>query len=59
MSKSSFTVLGSFLNIFVRRSGSLTPFRKVAMTIALLTLRMEFFFLMNHRVNSRRDSPFF
>src|SRR5438105_2720904 len=59
MSKSSLTVLGGFLDIFLRRSGSLTPFRKVAMTTALLTLEMEFFFLMNHRVNSRRDSPFF
>src|SRR5438045_4656634 len=59
MSKSSFIVLGYFLDIFLRRSGSLTPFRKAAMTAASLTLGMEFFFLMNHRVNSRRDSPFF
>ena len=28
MSKSSFTVLGGFLDIFLRRSGSLTPFSK-------------------------------
>src|SRR5207237_3750168 len=55
----SFTVLVGFLDIFVRRSGSLTPFRKVAMTIASLMLEMELFFLMNHRMNSRRDSPFF
>src|SRR6266540_3398038 len=59
MLKSSFTVLGCFLVIFLRRSGSLTSFQKVAMTTMSLTLGMEFFFLMNHRVNSRRDSPFF
>src|SRR5438105_13008928 len=59
MSKSSFTVLGGFLDIFLRRSRSLTPFRKVAMMTASLTLEMEFFFLMNHQVNSRRDSSFF
>src|SRR6266540_3032539 len=59
MSKSSFTVFGCFLDIFLRRSGSLIPFRKVAMMTSSLTLGMEFFFLMNHRVNSRRDSPFF
>src|SRR5438128_10910907 len=59
MLKSSFIVLGCFLDIFLRRSGSLTHFRKVAMMTASLTLGMEFFFLMNHRVNSRRDSPFF
>src|SRR6266508_1059368 len=59
MSKSSFTVLGCFLDIFLRRSGFLTPFQKVAMLTASLTLGMKFFFLMNHRMNSWRDSPFF
>src|SRR5438132_11151532 len=59
MLKSSFIVLGCFLDIFLRRSGFLTPFRKVAMMTASLTLRMEFFFFMNHRMNSRGDSPFF
>src|SRR5438128_9658218 len=59
MLKSSFTVLGGFLDIFLRRSGFLTPFRKVAMTTALLMLAMEFFFLMNRRMNSQSDSPFF
>src|SRR5437762_2308171 len=49
MSNSSFTVLGYFLDIFLRRSGSLTPFRKAAMTTASLRSGMEFFFFMNHR----------
>src|SRR5438105_2662461 len=59
MLKSSFTVLGCFLDIFLRRSESLTPFRKAAMTTTSLTLEMEFLLLINHRVNSQRDSPFF
>src|SRR6266540_4824269 len=52
MLKSFFTILGCFLDIFLRRSGSLTPFRKAAMTTAPLTLGIEFFFLMNRRMNS-------
>src|SRR5438128_4124094 len=59
MLKSSFTDLGCFLDIFLRRSGFLTPFRKVAMMTASQTLGMVFFFLMNHRVNFQRDSSFF
>ena len=59
MLKSSFTFLSCYLDIFLRRSGSLTPFLKDAMTTVSLTPGMVFFFFMNHRMNSRRDSPFF
>src|SRR5207253_2762624 len=56
--ESSFTIVGCLLEIFLRRSGSLTPFRKAAMATASLTPGMVFFFFMNHLMNSRRDSSF-
>src|SRR5438132_5876261 len=59
MSKSSFIVFGCLLDSFLRRSGSLTPFLKDAMTTASLMPGMVFFFFMNLRMNSKRDSPFF
>src|SRR6266540_7038075 len=59
MSKRYFTIFGCVRDSFLRRSGSLTPFLKDAMTTALLTPGMVFFFFMNLRMNSQRDSPFF
>src|SRR5438876_6094617 len=37
----------------------MTPFLKEAMTTASLTPGIVFFFFMNIRINSLRDSPFF